>query len=187
VPWLSLALTALVTSAPPVGKPPVLALHELRVTMPGEADRPGPPVSPVRKRVRFATPKGWTGEEDDTPDFRSMRLSGPEGVGEMLIVAATHPSELGEYLTQLKNDHPAAAPSPPMAIDVAGIDIKKGERATRFQITGREVGEMVMVERGGVIVLFATIVDPDAWPELSKLMQRCYPTVEVMTLEPPKK
>lgn len=171
---LPLAAFLALTAAPPAAsKAPVLSLRELRLQLPG-----------VSKRVRFATPKGWTGDEDEEPDLRSIRLSGPDGVGQMWVVAAAHPSELGEYLTELKNQHPAAAPSPPMAVQVAGIDPKRGERATRFVITGKESGELVMIERGGVIVLFATIVEPDAWPELQKVLARCYPTVEVAELGP---
>jgi hypothetical protein len=62
---------------------------------------------------------------------------------------------------------------------VPGIDPKKGERATRFVITGREAGEMVMIERGSVIVLFATVVESDAWDGLKRGLTKCYSTVSV--------
>lgn len=159
--------------APP--PPPKLTLHELRV---------GTPEGTV-KRVRFATPRGWAADVDR--EAASIRLVGPEGEGEILVVVATHPSQLGEHLTRLKETHPSAAPSPPMAVSVRGIDPERGERATRFQITGREVGEMVMIERGGVIVLFASIVAPEAWEPLATMLKRCYPTVEVVDVEPPKR
>jgi hypothetical protein len=150
--------------------PPVLALKS--VTVAGERGT---------KVVRFATPRHWTAEEAIEP--RSVRLVGPDGEGEITILVATSPAELGTLLTRLKSQHPGAQPSPPAAMKVAGIDPIKGERATRFIITGRELGEMVLIERGGAIVLFATIVEPDAWKDLSKIMARCYPTVAVEDAE----
>lgn len=137
----------------------------------------GPDGTPVRKRVRVLEPAGWTG--DDALDSSSIRLLGPEGEGEILIAVVLHPEGLGEHLTRLKNTHPGAVPSPPNAMTVKGINPERGERATRFVITGREVGEMVMIERGGVIVLFATIVEPDAWSKLEPILASCYPSVRV--------
>lgn len=139
--------------------------------------------APVRKRVQLRVPAGWNGD-DALEHPGSMRLFGPNGEGELLIAVVMSPNALGEHLTFLKNAHPSAAPSPPMAIDVKGIDPQCGERATRFQITGKEVGEMVMIERGGVIVLFAAIVEPNSWAALKPLMEKCYPTVKVV--EEPK-
>lgn len=155
--------------------PPKLALAELALTARSTDGRI------LERRVRVGHPVGWTGDED--LGRRAIRLFGPEGEGEILIVAALHPDELGEHLTRLKDEHPSAAPSPPMAMAVPGIDPVKGERATRFVITGREGGEMVLIERGGAIVLIATIVAPEAWSDLSAVMERCYPTVEVFDLE----
>ncbi|MCK6550318.1 hypothetical protein L6R52_31065 [Myxococcota bacterium] len=167
-----LVLPALLTVGAPPAPPPKLTLHELSV---GTTEG-------TLKRVRFATPRGWAADVDR--EAANIRLVGPEGEGEILVVVATHPSQLGEHLTRLKESHPSAAPSPPMAVTVRGIDPERGERATRFQITGREVGEMVMIERGGVIVLFASIVAPDAWDALAPALKRCYPTVEVVDVEP---
>ena len=161
-----MSVLALLLLSLPSAKPPVLSLVELRVRHEG-----------AEKTVRVAYPKGWTGELE--ADRRTIRLFGPEGEGEMLVAAVVHPSELSPHLQGLRERHPSSVPSPPSAIDVFGVDPKKGERATRFQITGREVGEMVTIERGGVIVLFATIVAPNAWTEIEKQMARCYPTVDV--------
>jgi hypothetical protein len=155
------------------GPPPKLDLVELTVVAPETKS-----TKRVEKVIRVAHPADWT--EDETDEMNEIRLLGPEGEGELRILAALHPSELGPHLEILRQTHPGAAPSPPQAIAIAGVDARRGERATRFQITGREVGEMVMIERGGVIVLFATIVAPNAWEKIGPIMQRCYPTVEVV-------
>ncbi len=139
--------------------------------------------SPVRKRVQLRVPQGWTGD-DALEHPGSARLFGPNGEGEIYVAVVMSPNALGEHLTFLKNTHPSAAPSPPMAIEVKGIDPQRGERATRFQITGKEIGEMVMIERGGVIVLYAAIVEPNAWAALKPSMEKCYPSVKV--IEEPK-
>jgi hypothetical protein len=153
-------------------KPPVLALKEMHLYAP-ETD--GSPE--VHKLVRVAHPRDWKGEIDR--NRRSMRLLGPNGEGELVIAAFLRPDELGPELTRLKNGHPGSAPSPPQAMKVQGIDPLRGERATRFTITGHESGEMVMIERGGAIILFAAIVAPSAWAELKAVLERCYPTVAV--------
>ena len=168
------------SSGGPSAGPPVLSLVELRVVRRG-----GPGGPALNKRVRVAHPQGWTGDAE--ANGRSIRLFGPAGEGEMLIATATHPSELGAFLEGLRRRHPSAAPSPPQHIDVHGIKPHRGERATRFEITGGELGEMVMIERGEVIVLFATIVRPSAWPTLEKQLSRCYPTVEVSDVRSPGK
>lgn len=38
---------------------------------------------------------------------------------------------------------------------------------------------MVMIERGGAIVLLVTIVEPGAWEGLAPVLARVYPTVAV--------
>jgi hypothetical protein len=149
-------------SAAAWAKPPRVALVELKV---------------LDKVVRVAHPVGWEGDVE--PDHRSVRLVGPEGEGELLIATASQPAELGAYLEGLRRRHPGSTPSPPQAIEVPGIHPEKRERATRFVITGHEAGEMVMIERGGLIVLFAAVVDPDAWESLKTGLSRCYSTVEV--------
>jgi hypothetical protein len=153
-------------------KPPVLSLIELKVKNAPFEGRPA-----IDKRIRVAYPAGWEGDVE--PDGRSVRLIGPEGEGELLIAAAGHPSELGQYLEGLRQRHPGSTPSPPETIKVPGVDPKKGERATRFVITGHEAGEMVMIERGNVIVLFATVVEAGAWDGLKKGLTKCYSTVSV--------
>jgi hypothetical protein len=164
------------SSAAATKPPPVVALVELKVRSTSLKGKP------LDKKVRLAHPKGWTGDVD--PDGRAVRLYGPDGEGEILIAAVGHPSELGEYLQELKARHPAAAPSPPQHAVIRGISEEKGERATRFVITGREVGEMVMIERGEVIILFAAVVRPEDWPEIQAQLLRCYPTVEVVDRVP---
>lgn len=167
-----LAFATLMACAPPSPSPVELVSRELAVSHISRETH-----APVRLKVKLLAPKGWTG--DDGLDAGSIRLLGPNGEGEILLAVVLTPNGLGEHLTRLKNAHPAAAPSPPMAIDVKGIDPQKGERATRFVITGKEVGEMVMIERGGVIVLYAAIVTPDAWPALKPQLEKCYPAVRV--------
>jgi hypothetical protein len=169
---------ALVTAAPkPMkpAKPPVLEVRELALmTMATEH------MAAINKRVRFGVPKGWTGERH--PNGRSVTLAGPEGEGKIVVAAALHPDGLTPYLDELKSSHPAATPSPPMAMELPGVKPERGERATRFVVTGKEVGELVMIEKGDVIVLIVTVVDPTAWPGVEALMQKVYPTVDVVDL-----
>lgn len=158
-------------AAPPGGKPkggppPVVSLVELSAF-----------TTQGRAAVRVAHPSGWLGDYE--ADRRSIRLVGPEGEGEIFIGVAHHGDELGAYLQDLKRRHPGSVPSPPETISVPGVKAEAGERATRFLITGREAGELVMIERGGLMVLFATLVTHDSWPELKKQLDRCYPSVEV--------
>ncbi|MBI2377862.1 MAG: hypothetical protein HYV07_27920 [Deltaproteobacteria bacterium] len=159
----------------PVIPPPVLGILELSV-------RGRTPKGFVNKAVRVAFPKGWEGDIED--DGRSVRLLGPDGEGELLIAAVAHPSEIGDFLGELRERHPGAVPSPPQFVEVPGIDPLKGERATRFEVTGRELGELVTIERGDVIVLFATLVSPNAWPLLLPVLARCYPAVQVSENRP---
>ncbi len=169
-----LGMAVVVGAVPASGQParPALVLKALTLRTQEGSGAPG-----IHKRVRVAHPEGWTGELQS--DGRSLRLFGPEGEGMMLIAAALHPSQLTPYLKALKNRHPSAAPSPPMALSLPGVRTDLGERATRFVITGKEVGEMVMVEKRGVIVLMVTVVDPNAWEKLMGIMARCYPAIEV--------
>lgn len=157
--------------APIPGGPPVLQLKEVRV--PGAAGE---------RVVRFAAPQTWASEKP--VEAHSVRLVGPAGEGEITVLAALQPSELGPLLNRLRTQHPGAAPSPPEALEVAGIDPERGERATQFLITGAESGEMVMIEREGVIVLYATVVQRRAWPALRPVLARCYSTVEVAERAP---
>lgn len=139
----------------------------------------------INRRVRLGIPKGWTGERH--PNGRSMEVFGPNGEGKIVVAGALHPSELHGYLSELKKSHPSAAPSPPQAMQIPGVDPTRGERATRFVITGREVGEMVLIEKDDTIVLIVTVVDPNQWPNVQKLMSRVYPTVQVVNLPIPKR
>ncbi len=168
----SLAVPAGLPGLALAARPPVVSLVELRVRSLNLAGQP------LTKTVRVAHPKGWEGDVDE--DGRAVRLYGPDGEGEILVAAVGHPSELGMYLDDLRQRHPGASPSPPSHAKILGIDPERGERATRFQITGSEIGEMMMIERGEVIVLFATVVAPEAWPAIQAQLERCYPTVEVV-------
>lgn len=158
--------------------PPVLTVRELVLRAP-----PSQGQGAVDRRVRVGLPRGWTGER--APDRRSLRVFGPEGEGKILVAAALHPAELQTYLEELKSAHPSAAPSPPQAMTVPGIRLELGHRATRFVITGREVGEMVMLEKGNTIVLFAAVVEPDAWPPLAEELARVYATLEIVDVAQP--
>ncbi len=137
----------------------------------------------INRRVRIGIPKGWTGERH--PNGRSLEMVGPNGEGKVLVAGALHPAELDDYLGQMKKSHPSAAPSPPQHMTLPGVDPARGGRATRFVITGREVGEMVLIEKNDTIVLVVLVVDPKVWPDVEKLFARVYPTVEVVDLPIP--
>jgi|GEM_PF-2064306 len=160
------------------GRPPVYQVRELVL------DAIVPEQGRITRKIRFALPKGWTGDRD--PDGRALRVYGPQGEGLILVAGALHPSQLTPYLTEMKNKHPSAAPSPPQPMTLPGVDSARGERATRFQVTGREIGEMVMIEKRSAIVLIVTVVAPDAWPDVQRMMEKAYTTVEVLDVPAPK-
>jgi hypothetical protein len=177
---MTLALAALLAISSAPNKSTTLELRELALMTAATPD-----MAAINKRVRFAVPKGWTGERH--PNGRSVTLAGPEGEGKILIAAALHPEGLTPYLDEMKTAHPAATPSPPEAMNLPGIKAERMERATRFVITGREVGEMVLIEKSDVIVLLVTVVDPNAWSALQPVMAKVYPTVEIVDVPPAKK
>jgi hypothetical protein len=152
--------------------PTRLSLRQLEVR--GRHERAGPV---LQRRISVGTPPGWT------PEFAregpSLRLYGPEGEGMMLIAVATHPSQLGPYLDELAKKHPGSMPGPPQAMSLPRLVPLMGDRATRYVVSGRRMGEMVMVERRETIVLVATVVQADAWAELSPLMQKVYESIEI--------
>ncbi|MEM1023344.1 MAG: hypothetical protein AAGD10_19955 [Myxococcota bacterium] len=172
------------------GLPSLLCLPAILLTVIG-ADGPTPlslrqleirgrhePNGPVlQRRVTFGTPPGWT------PEFAregpSLRLYGPEGEGTMLFAIATHPSQLGPYLDELAKKHPSSLPGPPQAMRLPRLVPLMGDRATRYVVTGRQLGEMVMVERRESIVLVATVVKAEAWAELSPLMAKVYESIQI--------
>ena len=153
-------------------KPPVYAMRELVL------DAVVPDIGRVTRRIRIGVPKGWTGDRD--PNGRSLKLFGPNGEGMLLVAGALHPSQLTPYLDELKTNHPSAAPSPPQPMTLPGVDATLGERATRFVVTGQEVGEMVMIEKRDAIVLIVTVVDPNAWPTVKPQLEKAYATVQVL-------
>ncbi len=153
--------------------PPAATLRELVLRTRGSKGMAG-----IHKAVQAAIPKGWDGARD--PSGHYIELRGPKGEGKLLFAAALHPSQLDRYLSRLKKEHPAAAPSPPQPMELKGVVSKiLGERATRFVITGREVGEMILIEKRDTIVLLVTVVSPETWPEVKPLMERMYRTVQV--------
>ena len=104
----SLSGVAIAAPASKKTPPPVYAMRELVL------DAIVPEQGRVTRRIRIGIPKGWTGERD--PNGRSIKLAGPEGEGMILVAGALHPSQLTPYLTDLKNAHPSAAPSPPQPL-----------------------------------------------------------------------
>ena len=168
---LAFLFSGLLPASPQVA-PPELVLTELSIKHRATKDLP-----PMNKIVRVALPKGWTGDPEN--NSRSIFLFGPKGEGEIFVGLASHPSQLGVFLQRLKKRHPGSVPSPPSAIDVHGIKPHRGERATRFQITGRENGEIVTIERGEVIVMIATFVSPNDWIRLQPVLTAAYPSVAV--------
>ncbi len=173
------ALAAPDPGAEPDRRPSELALVQLVISRAGSAE-----TMAVNRVVKLGVPQGWTGELES--QGRAARLYGPEGEGQMLIAAALHPSELGYYLNELKKKHPSAAPSPPELLKLPGIRPSMGERATRFAITGREVGEMVLIEKRDTIVLIVTVVDPNAWSRVRRELAKTYPTVTINDVRPPR-
>jgi hypothetical protein len=177
---MTLALVALLAILSAPNKSTTLEVRELALMTAATPD-----MAAINKRVRFGVPKGWTG--DRHPNGRSLTLAGPEGEGKILIAAALHPEGLTPYLDEMKKSHPAATPSPPEAMELPGIKTERMERATRFVITGREVGEMVLIEKKDVIVLIVTVVDPNVWAAVQPVMAKVYPTVEVVDVALGKK
>ena len=144
----------------------------------------GPEAPALRRRIQLAIPETWT--VASPPGAAELELAAPDGVGRMLVFAGLHPSHLGPVLDRLRRRHPSAAPSPPQAMELAGLRPELGERATRFEITGREVGEMVLLERGDALVLLVTVVTPAAWPEVRAQLAPVYPTVSVLPVPEPR-
>lgn len=173
---VALGLTPSADARPPKNPPPVLQMRELALITRAQAK-----MAAVNKRVLFAAPKGWTG--DRHPNGRSMTLHGPKGEGKIVIAAALHPEGLTPHLDELKRLHPSAAPSPPQQMTLPGIRANLGERATKFVVTGREVGEMVMIEKRQAIVLMVTVVDPEVWPDVQKLVAKTYSTIDVVNVD----
>lgn len=165
------ALLLAILSAP--NKTTTLEVRELAL-MTAET----PDMAAINKRVRVGVPKGWDG--DRHPNGRSLTLVGPDG--KIVIAAALHPEGLTPYLDELKRKHPSATPSPPEPMTLPQIKADRMERATRFVITGREIGEMVLIEKSDVIVLIVTVVDPNAWAQLVPVMAKVYATVNVVDL-----
>lgn len=137
-------------------------------------------VPAVHRRIQLGAPKGWT--QASVPGLPELELVGPEGEGRMLVFAGLHPSHLGPVLGRLRTAHPSAAPSPPEKMDLPGLRPEMGERATRFAITGKEWGEMVLIERHDTIVLLVTVVEPSAWENLRSVLTKVYPTVSIVDL-----
>jgi hypothetical protein len=158
------------------GPPPIFEVRELLLDaiVPGQGR--------ITRKIRFAIPKGWT--EDRDPDGRAMRLYGPNGEGRIIVAGALHPSQLTPYLDELRKQHPSAAPSPPQPMILPGVDPTRDERATRFEVTGKEIGEMVMIEKRSAIVLIVTVVAPNAWPDVKLMMEKAYTTVRVLDVSP---
>ncbi|NJK89740.1 MAG: hypothetical protein HC923_10305 [Myxococcales bacterium] len=134
------------------------------------------PDGPRRFRVaRFRVPASWTGDRER--DRRSLWLSGPNGEGAMFIGLGLHPEDLGAFLDELARRTPASAPSPPEPYDLPFLNAALGDRATRYVVTGKMAGEMVLIERRGVILLFAAIVHPSAWDSVSGWLPDVYRSV----------
>lgn len=167
--YVSLSVEALPAEA---GPPPVLRLRAFEIHSDG-----APGVPAVHRRIQIGAPAGWT--PSSPPGVPELELRGPEGEGRILVFAGLHPSHLGPVLARLKEDHPSAAPSPPEPIAIPGLRPEMGERATRFAITGHEVGEMVMLEKHDTILLLVTVVEPKAWEALAPVLAKVYPTVTV--------
>lgn len=135
------------------------------------------PQGPATARVRVSTPPGWTGEP--ASDGLSLRLFGPEGEGKMLVAIGLRPEHLDRHLALLRREHPGSAPSPPQTFSLPQLNEVLGDRATRYDITGHQLGEMVLIERRGVWVLVATVVRASAWESVRGLLPVMYRSVRV--------
>lgn len=163
------ALLALAVGAPP--DLPSVTLHTLEAWVRGDS---GPRIA---KQVRFEAPSAWTGDRER--DRRSVTLYGPDGEGTARIALLLQPSELKARLDALARRHPGSEPSPPEVIELPQIRAALGDRATRYPITGRQVGEIVLIERREALVLVAIVVRDEAWPAVSTWARRLYESVEV--------
>lgn len=139
--------------------------------------RATPQMPAIHRRLRITLPAGWTPEMD--PNGRMAELFGPGGVGRIQVCAALHPSGLDPVLDALKQEHPSAAPSPPEAMKLPGLRPDRQERATRFRVTGKEVGEMVLIEKDASLLLVVSVVEPQAWPALRRALQASYRSLVV--------
>lgn len=138
----------------------------------------------VHRRIEIGAPKGWTRATD--PRLPELELVGPNGEGRIIVYPGLHPSHLGPILDRMRREHPSAAPSPPEPMALPGLRPELEERATRFIITGRELGEMVLLEKHDTILLIVTVVTPDAWEALKPVLAKVYPTVTITDIKRPK-
>lgn len=129
------------------------------------------------QRLSIPVPAGWTGELD--PDQRTLRLFGPTGEGELIVSAAYNPNQLTPIFDELQRNHRGAAPTHPQEVQLPGV-----ARASRFAISGRERGEMMMMKIQGVWLLFVAVVEAEAWPRLRRQLRQSYRRVKLSPLPP---
>ena len=151
---------------------PKLKVHQLELKRRGTPD-----TMAVHRFVRIGMPAGWTGELEDRN--RTLRLYGPEGEGKMLVAVALHPSELDSYFAELKRSHPSTKPTQPQQMNLPGLRPHMNERAIRFAVTGGEVGEVALIQKSDTFILVVTMVDPNAWPRLKRVLPKAYATIDV--------
>jgi hypothetical protein len=137
----------------------------------------------LRRKVQVLTPSDWTPEP--MPGPRSLRLYGPDGEGTLTVAVALHPSQLDPVLGELRRRHPGSVPGPPQPMSLPGLNEVLGDRATRYSVTGRQLGEMVMIERRDTIVLVAVVVRASAWEAVSPLMSEVYRSIQIHRVRPP--
>lgn len=159
-----------------VGPAPSYTVRQLQVHA---RIRHAPEQEPVRvaRRVTIATPKGWTPEPAPAPG--QLHLFEPEGEGRMTLAVCVHPSQLKEILDELRRSHPGSTPNPPQPLELAQLNTVMGDRATRYAITGRQRGEMVLVERMETIVFVSVVVRASAWERVSSLMPEVYRSIRI--------
>lgn len=170
-----LALVALGAPTAAVAAPPeALPERKIRTLEAWVRGSEGPVLA---KKTRFEVPADWDGDRER--DRRSVTLVGPSGEGFVHAYLLLHPSELEGRLSELARRHPGSEPSPPAPLELPQIRTELGDRATRYPIHGMRVGEMALIERRGALVLFAVIVNEDAWASVSKWAEMMYRSVEV--------
>lgn len=171
---LSILLLAALTPASADARPRMTP-QQLTLRGRATATQPG-----IRRRVRFFLPAGWTADVD--PNGRQLRAFGPNGEGEILVCVALHQSQLNVALDDLHHDHKSATPSQPYEVKIPGAT-----RASRFAIGGHERGEMLLMQKDDTWILFAAVVEAEAWPRLRRRFRAAYRSVVVEALSPAAK
>lgn len=123
-------------------------------------------------------PPGWIPLHTDRAQG-ALTLHQPESGAELWVVAVSHPDALGPWLSRFRRRFHDVVPGVPESASLPGLRPEWGERATRFGLGGRLKGEMFLVEKGRVHVLYLTVAAPDAWPQVARTLPAAYANVSL--------